>query len=350
VPITETRQTDLQQKIELTSHSTQTINALPLIWSSDLEVTEGDDMNPIVALKVSLSKKAHGPVGVSYKTIAASASSPSHYEAVRGRLVFRPGETYKHLEIQVFSDKIANGDRHFHVQFSSASNARIANDGKYRIDIHDDLSDAPAVTGVAVSSTPDPSALVQIDAGDGASQLKNIGIANVEFVHISFSTDVIVAKEDLSILNSVKGKAYQTTDRFFYDSNSHVATWQITPAITADRLNLVLNSNQIQARISGVGLDGTWVNPEDYDDLQNGSNFPSGGAGPGHNFEFKVNILTCDFDQNDKVDNADIDYLIKQQKNSSYESYLDINQDTVLDESDLKACEGYLGNTLAASL
>lgn len=320
---------------------------VPVIRSTDLEVLEGDQRNPVVALRVTLSEASHVPVGVSYQTLDGTAVSPGHFEANRGRLIFAPGEVYKNLEIQVYSDTVANGDRSFFVKLYSPTNAVISESGKYRIDIVDDLSDAPSVTGIAFSANLESKSFVAVDSGDGAAQLKNIAVRNVRFIKINFSTDVDISRDDLSISNSVGGTHYDLTEYFNYDAEGYFAIWEISSSVSADRLSLTLNANRIRAKFSGVQLDGTWINPANYDDLKTGSTFPSGGSGPGQNFIFNVNFMTCDLDQNDTVNHEDMAELWEKLKVDAYESHLDINQDSELNELDIKACETFIGSRLA---
>jgi len=57
--------------------------------------------------------------------------------------------------------------------------------------------------------------------------------------------------------------------------------------------------------------------------------------------------MTCDLDQNDTVNHEDTAELWEKLKVDAYEPHLDINQDSELNELDIKACEAFIGSRIA---
>ena len=92
-----------------------TTNPEVLVSVSDVTVTEGIDAT--ADFVVSLSRKASGPVQVSYETLDLSVSSAadegSDYEATSGTLTFRPGKTRKTVSVPILDDARNEGNETF---------------------------------------------------------------------------------------------------------------------------------------------------------------------------------------------------------------------------------------------
>ena len=92
-----------------------TTNPEVLVSVGDVTVTEGVERT--ADFVVSLSRKASGPVQVSYNTVELTGSSAadegSDYEATSGTLTFRPGKTRKTVSVPILDDARNEGTETF---------------------------------------------------------------------------------------------------------------------------------------------------------------------------------------------------------------------------------------------
>ena len=126
-----------------------------LVSITDVTVTEG--VERMADFVVSLSRKASGPVQVSYGTFDLFGSSPadegSDYEATSGTLTFRPGQTRKTVSVPILDDARNEGDETFGLALTNLQGATFAaNSGTGTIVNADPLTvsvgDATATEGV----------------------------------------------------------------------------------------------------------------------------------------------------------------------------------------------------------
>ena len=131
------------------------INPAVNVSVNDVTVTEGVELT--ADFVVSLSRKASGPVQVSYGTFDLFGSSPadegSDYEATSGTLTFRPGQTRKTVSVPILDDARNEGDETFGLALTNLQGATFAaNSGTGTIVNADPLtvsiSDATATEGV----------------------------------------------------------------------------------------------------------------------------------------------------------------------------------------------------------
>ena len=90
---------------------------LPRLSIDDASLTEGDSGELLMAFSVKLNAAADGPVSVSYRTLAGSATAGSDYVAVaNGSLDFETGATARFVNVKIPGDKLVEGDETFIVE------------------------------------------------------------------------------------------------------------------------------------------------------------------------------------------------------------------------------------------
>ena len=122
--------------------------ALPTLSIADASITEGNSGNKVLALTVTLSAPASGPVTVAYATADGTARAGSDHTAKSGTLSFAAGETRKTIQLVVRGDTAVEGNESFAVRLSNASGATIA-DGEALATILDD--DAAPLPGLSIA-------------------------------------------------------------------------------------------------------------------------------------------------------------------------------------------------------
>ncbi len=168
----------------------------------------------------------------------------------------------------------------------------------------------PTVTAVNLCSTDWSSAFVShlesqglgVDGyavPAGASQLQTLPWNNLNQVRITFSEDVVVSAECLSI-SGVNTTAY-AFDSFSYDATSHVAVWTLASDLSVDKLMLDLDADgmaPVRSASTADVLDGAWVDGQ--------STFPSGNSTGGTDFQFSFNVAPGDANASNSVTSADV--------------------------------------------
>jgi len=87
---------------------------------------------------VRLSRRTPKRVTVRYATADGSATAGSDYSAVRGRLVFNPGQRARRISVPLIPNSAPADDKTFSVVLSHPANARIAgSQGQGKIPAHD---------------------------------------------------------------------------------------------------------------------------------------------------------------------------------------------------------------------
>jgi len=162
----------------------------------------------------------------------------------------------------------------------------------------------PTVTGVYVSGSAwaadflshvDTTGLgyaIPVGSGD---QLLTLPWTNLNRITITFSENVDVDSDDL-VLKGVNVATYAIAS-FAYNATTYVATWTLSTVIRADKLLIDLDgdgTDPVVGATSGVALDGEWVNGSDtYATVGDGT--------AGGDFEFRINVLPGDVNQDGDV-------------------------------------------------
>jgi hypothetical protein len=122
--------------------------------------------------------------------------------------------------------------------------------------------------------------------------------AGLDQISIRFDSDVQVKVGDLDI-RGVNVDHYDPAN-FFYDSDTHTATWTLDRPVRADKLLLDLNGGPggVRDAATGVLLDGEWTSGT--------SSFPSGNGVSGGDLRFRLNVLAGDVDSNGVVNSVDL--------------------------------------------
>ncbi|MCC7146194.1 MAG: hypothetical protein IT443_07085 [Phycisphaeraceae bacterium] len=173
----------------------------------------------------------------------------------------------------------------------------------------------PAVAAVYVLGTAWSSdfytRLLELDARNtkgfgltgGPDQLITLPWGNIDRLSITFTKDVQIHQEDLS-LRGINLPNYSVAS-FSYDVASSTATWTLSQPIAADKLIIELDADSADPihDVQGRRLDGEWQNPQTP--LGPGDSFPSGDGSAGGNFLFRFNVLPADADRNGQVQSLD---------------------------------------------
>ncbi len=132
-----------------------TTNPEVLVSVNDVTVTEGT--HKTANFVVSLSRKASGPVQVSYGTVQLTGSSTadegSDFEATSGTLIFRPGQTRKTVSVPILDDARNEGNETFELVLTNLQGATFDNNSGTGTIVNAEplalsISDATATEGV----------------------------------------------------------------------------------------------------------------------------------------------------------------------------------------------------------
>ena len=205
----------------------------------------------------------------------------------------------------------------------------------------DMLSGSPTVTKVEVGGTTWSEAFVQslnpsnpnahgyaIPVGSSA-QSATLTWDNINQITITFSKDVIVDLQDLS-LTGVNTTDYHFA-AFHYDPIAHTATWTLDAALDRDRLQIDLDADGADPvrNLEGNILDGEWTN---------NSSVVSGNGSAGGDFEFAFNLLPTDVNNTGNITSYDYVYIRqldgKSTSSTGYIGKRDIDGDGIIDASD----------------
>ena len=136
----------------------QTVRNTPRLNVDNVSIIEGDSGTRQMSFTVTLSAASNLTVTVDYATASPSpsdfvATAGVDYQAESGTLVFSPGDTTKHLAINIFGDTTNENDETFSFSLSNASNAEIQFGKRVGTILNDDapvlLTDA--ITGRAIA-------------------------------------------------------------------------------------------------------------------------------------------------------------------------------------------------------
>ena len=168
----------------------------------------------------------------------------------------------------------------------------------------------PQVVGVQVAGIPwSPSFLDALQhAGEGndgyampvgsAAQLAPLPWGNLFQIQIAFNEAVNVQQASLTL--SGVNVANYTFTAFSYNTTTHIAYWTLPSSINIDKLSLDLHATGPDAVTDAAGkpLDGDWTNGT--------STYPSGNGVVGGDFNFALNVLPGDTNQDGIVNGLDI--------------------------------------------
>jgi chitinase len=100
-------------------------DAQPSISVGDVTETEGDSGTKAFDFTVSLSNPSFETIGVSYATADGTAKADD-YTSASGTLTFQPGDTAKHVLVQVAGNAFYEPDETFNLSLSAPVNATIS--------------------------------------------------------------------------------------------------------------------------------------------------------------------------------------------------------------------------------
>ena len=148
-------------------------------------------------------------------------------------------------------------------------------------------------------------------AGD---QLRTVPVGAADTISITFSEDVMIEADDLSIIGlrtlNQPYLADPATD-FTYDPITHIATWKLSGWVLGDQYAIRLSDSIVD--FNGDALDGEWVNPTSMSSTATGVSSFANGSGngvAGGSFQFVTTLLPGDANLDGFVDLSD--YIIIQ--------------------------------------
>ena len=202
----------------------------------------------------------------------------------------------------------------------------------------------PMVTGVVVASSAWSSSFLNSLGGlgyaipSGPNQLLPLSGSNLNEIIIEFNEDVNVTEGDLT-LTGVNVPSYAFS-AFSYDTVNHRATWTVSQNLPRDKLLLDLDGSTANAAtdVAGDRLDGEWTNPTWSPPAApvGGDNWPSGNGVAGGDFQFRINVLPGNVNQDGMVNVQDLAVLAANYRKSlTGWANGDFNCDGVVDVQDL---------------
>jgi hypothetical protein len=111
---------------------------LPTLSINSVAAREGDVRTTPFVFTVTLAGLTERAVRVEYVTAGGTARSPGDYRAVRGSLIFAPGQTSKTITVPVVGDRIREATEVFYVRLWNAPNASIVPGTSRGVIINDD--------------------------------------------------------------------------------------------------------------------------------------------------------------------------------------------------------------------
>ena len=138
-------------------HGPRTVTILdddptPSMAIADVSTTEGTSTfdNKFVVFAVTLSAASGRTVTVAYAT-APNTASNTDFVPVSGTVTFAPGETTSNVVVQYVSDRLAEDDETFFIDFSSPSNVILADTQAVATIVDDDVAILHSVSGRATA-------------------------------------------------------------------------------------------------------------------------------------------------------------------------------------------------------
>ena len=331
------------------SDDTTQYHTLSLAWkqgSPTVLTLDGAEHSYTNAVPLIAATSSYNDVG------AYPGGNSSYFDGIIQDVVVR--DTYDVPEASIFVDP---ANHNFHLLANSpaidaGTNTGIATDydgtarpqgAAYEIGAYE-YTPLPMVTGVLVASSAWSSGFLNSLGGvgyaipDGPNQLRPLPGSNLNEVIIEFSEDVNVTESDLA-LTGVNVPSYGFR-AFSYDAVAHRATWTLSQNLSTDKLLLDLDGSTANAVVDMAGnrLDGDWVNPtwSPPSAPSGGDAWPSGDGTAGGDFQFRINVLPGDVNQDGTVNVMDLAVLAANYRQSLLGwANGDFNCDGVVNVSDL---------------
>jgi hypothetical protein len=215
-----------------------------------------------------------------------------------------------------------------------------------RIDVVDVDTTPPAVRDVRIAAGNWNAAFPYagghaIPVGSSA-QLAPLPWFGLNQLTIAFSEPVSVRQEDLSLRGL--NLANYAFSGFAYNPSTSTATWTLGSPITQDKLLMHL-SDQI-ADVAGNRLDGEWTDSIDT--------YPSGDGLAGTDFNFRLNVLQGDANQDGSVGVSDVLYVRNALFTSAgapgYSAFYDVNGNGGINIQDVILVRNIQFTTLPAGM
>jgi type 1 glutamine amidotransferase len=128
----------------ISRHTYTIIDPRPLIYFSPSRSVQSESESP-VQITVKLAAASDKTVLVDYRMLSSTASSGVDFEELPpGRLIFKPGQTSKTVEVLLIANEVPEGDELMVLELSNAVNARLK-ETKYVCTILDKPVETPAV-------------------------------------------------------------------------------------------------------------------------------------------------------------------------------------------------------------
>jgi hypothetical protein len=163
---------------------------------------------------------------------------------------------------------------------------------------------APTVVNVTISgssSLHDPYSFDSV-VGSG-EQLRTVPVGGADTISITFSEDVNVSGESLTLTGLYSADRPELVD-FSYDLLTQTATWRFETIVLSDQYLISLSDTVTD--VEGDRLDGEWVNPASLSTTNAAvSEFPSGDGEAGGDFNFVMTILSGDTNLDQSINSGD---------------------------------------------
>jgi len=128
----------------ISRHTYTIIDSRPLIYFSPSKAVQSESESPL-KVTIKLAAASDKTVLVNYRMLSSTASSGVDFEELpAGRLIFKPGETSKTVEVVLIANDVPENSELMVLELSNAINARLE-ETKYVCTILDKPVEAPAV-------------------------------------------------------------------------------------------------------------------------------------------------------------------------------------------------------------
>ncbi|MBX7165735.1 MAG: S8 family serine peptidase [Pirellulales bacterium] len=248
----------------------------------------------------------------------------------------------------LFDDNGAGDGKNAQLSFTATSGGTYrvvvgSHGGRGEYLLRSEIDEPPQVVGVEVASTNWYSNFYDylVDKGfgaagyavpDGPDQLDPLPWSNIDQVKITFSEDVVGLDADDLRVYAGTGPEPVVTD-FSYDATTHTGIWTFQDPLQPGKF-LVHLADSLHDD-ANQALDGDWTNP-----LGGTSDaFPSGDGTAGGAFDFRLNVLPGDVNQNEVINVADMSSVSGRLNTyagmDKYSPRADINGDGKINIADL---------------
>ena len=160
---------------------------------------------------------------------------------------------------------------------------------------------------------------------------------------IRFTSDVQAQLQQGDLVVHGLNTANYPVTAFTYDPATRTGVWTLGTAVTNDKLMVILDDAGI------AGLDGEWLNANAAE------SYPSGDGTPGGDFNFRINVLGGDANQDGSVNALDLSF-VKQKQNKTatnpgvgpgaYSPFADVDANGSINALDLSAVKQRLNRRL----